>query len=1137
MPRMHPFHGVLVSQCNERSARRNGPACRMTPLGVAIAGLFALHSEPLWSANITVDGDKCQLREAIDNANSDSNGGGNGCTAGSGDDTLILPVAGELQQRIALPAVTTKITIQGNKAGNKSSIRAVAAGFPLIEVSAGGQLELNDTRLSGASNPGKRGGAILVGRDATLTVRNSIIEKNDARERGGAGGAIANESGRVTLIDTTISGNSATYGGGIHSVGSLTLVRSEVANNRSPTSGGGGIACVGTCTLTDSMVTGNTSARGAGGIFSSLDTRLTLLRTTVSGNIAKLEINDAKGGGGIENRGTATLLYSTVSNNRAGIDGRVAADGGGIYNIGVLTLDRSTVSGNSAATSGGGISNARSGVLYLERSTVDENTAHFNGGGIFSELPDNYGRNGGSYIRHSTISGNVATYQVGGGIYNKLGHTVIDRSTITGNTATAGSGIFSRSHSNAGNYIATFLTASIASGNDGDSDVVFMGPGAPSQGNSFLSDGSNLIGSGDALDAFQAVGDRTGEVDPGLDRLDDYGGPTRTHALKENSLAIDASICDGIVDQRGVNRPKDGNGVRSNKECDIGAFERGTNSVDLFITGSTSASSVPIESLITYTFSVRNLGPDPANGVRFTDALPNSLSFDSVKPSTGTCTLNARTVTCELGDLSAGGVPVTIRLLARAIKAGSSENTATVISDADIDLDANGGNNTRSAVVSVNQPGNNVIPFRFADIPGVPRSTLQTSEPIEVRGINVPVSISVSGGRYSINGGSFTNGSGTVRDGDQIRARHTSSADFGATANTTVTIGTNTGAVSDTFSSTTEAADDTPEIPEVFVARAAVSLGSSQLSNEITVDGINVPVMIRLTGSGSYSINGGPFTREPGRVGNGHKIRVIHTASAEFETSMQTTVIVGGTDTNNDPRNRIAKTFTSTTRARDGAADVKPEIVGTFGRRTDVLRDQDQTSDEITVGGISVPVTVSITGAGGYSIDGGASFTRNQGLVRNGQKVRVRHTSSDMFDTTTRTTVTIGGTSASDIADDKVRMRFETTTGPDEEPDSFDFLDKRGAKIGKTVESDQIEISGLSQGERVEMKLACVNGDVASLVNGVLVPGSARSGIKNRDKIVLRNRIRFGFKGQGSSKCEVTIGQGRDRDDWTISTK
>ena len=94
--------------------------------------------------------------------------------------------------------------------------------------------------------------------------------------------------------------------------------------------------------------------------------------------------------------------------------------------------------------------------------------------------------------------------------------------------------------------------------------------------------------------------------------------------------------------------------------------------------------------------------------------------------------------------------------------------------------------------------------FSFTDQTGVALSTVVTSNSITVSGINAAADISVSGGEYSINGGGFTSASGTVSNADTVVVRHTSSNANSTAVQTTLTI----GGVSDTFSSTTLAAED-----------------------------------------------------------------------------------------------------------------------------------------------------------------------------------------------------------------------------------------------------------------------------------------------------------------------------------------
>jgi hypothetical protein len=56
----------------------------------------------------------------------------------------------------------------------------------------------------------------------------------------------------------------------------------------------------------------------------------------------------------------------------------------------------------------------------------------------------------------------------------------------------------------------------------------------------------------------------------------------------------------------------------------------------------------------------------------------------------------------------------------------------------------------------------------------VATGTSLTSDTITVTGINVAVPLSVSGGSYSVNGGTFTSGATTVRNGDSVTLRVTS---------------------------------------------------------------------------------------------------------------------------------------------------------------------------------------------------------------------------------------------------------------------------------------------------------------------------------------------------------------------------
>lgn len=90
---------------------------------------------------------------------------------------------------------------------------------------------------------------------------------------------------------------------------------------------------------------------------------------------------------------------------------------------------------------------------------------------------------------------------------------------------------------------------------------------------SALSLGHNIDSDGTC--GLTGTGDQP-EVDPKLGPLQDNGGPTQTHALLQDSPAIDAADSEECptTDQRGAPRPL-GIQAGSGSVCDVGAFEFG----------------------------------------------------------------------------------------------------------------------------------------------------------------------------------------------------------------------------------------------------------------------------------------------------------------------------------------------------------------------------------------------------------------------------------------------------------------------------------------------------------------------------------------------------------------------------------
>ena len=150
---------------------------------------------------------------------------------------------------------------------------------------------------------------------------------------------------------TIAKGNTATgSGGGINNAGNLTLAAGAVANNASSGDGGGiFIAGTGTMTILDSTVSGNTAISG-GGIYNSGTLELT--ESTVSTNTAS-NGSSAADGAGIDNLGTLATINSTIAGNQATGTGNPANAGGGIDVAGgTASLANTIVSGNKVGSGG-----------------------------------------------------------------------------------------------------------------------------------------------------------------------------------------------------------------------------------------------------------------------------------------------------------------------------------------------------------------------------------------------------------------------------------------------------------------------------------------------------------------------------------------------------------------------------------------------------------------------------------------------------------------------------------------------------------------------------------------------------------------------------------------------------------------
>ena len=467
------------------------------------------------------------------------------------------------------------VTLVGLGGRDITAIRA-ENGDRVLDFHGGSESVVEGVTLSGGSGVELGGGVLNRGR---LTLRNARVISNTAE--------IPASLGQVTG-----------YGGGISSLGTLVLKRSEVAYNRAANDGGG-ISDSGNVVILDSELTGNVSGGNGGAIaHDSWQPRAGYLRVERS----RIRANRASGSGGALHVGgtlsTATLIVDTeFSDNRASqrggavsagserftavhvvggrLTGNSADSHGGAIAFGALgvvsaTLDSVLLGSNSSVVAAGALDITGIGctTVTLANSLVADNTSD-SGGGIYAG-----GRELGStgVIRakliNTTVTGNVASREAGAIAVDVRPDSTLERSTLVtldnvtlaGNRAPAGSSLFANDSGANVRTIVSMLNSIIE--------------GSPSSAHCALAGGAQLLSRGynvgeDASCALTTPGDQP-STDPELAALLDNGGATHTHGLLPSSPAIDVASAIGCpaVDQRGAVRP-------AGAACDVGAFEFG----------------------------------------------------------------------------------------------------------------------------------------------------------------------------------------------------------------------------------------------------------------------------------------------------------------------------------------------------------------------------------------------------------------------------------------------------------------------------------------------------------------------------------------------------------------------------------
>ena len=246
--------------------------------------------------------------------------------------TIDFAVTGTIGLTSSELTIDKSITISGPGPDMLAVSRSSNTQFRIFHVVPGQIVSIQGLTISGGN--ADIGGGIL-NDQATLTLTNcSVVNNVASQEGGGIGTAFA--GGSLTIVNCTISGNSAVapgfitvgYGGGISGGGTIT--NSTITGNYSG-SVGGGVGFVGTisnCTISGNSVFGS-PLKGpglGGGIYASGGT---ISSCTISGNT----INFYGNGGGICNNGTLEI-GNTILNTGEAFWVNIFNNGGTITSVG-----------------------------------------------------------------------------------------------------------------------------------------------------------------------------------------------------------------------------------------------------------------------------------------------------------------------------------------------------------------------------------------------------------------------------------------------------------------------------------------------------------------------------------------------------------------------------------------------------------------------------------------------------------------------------------------------------------------------------------------------------------------------------------------------------------------------------------
>ena len=249
-------------------------------------------------------------------------------------------------------------------------VSALADGEDVAQIG-----EAKFSSLSAAIDAAQPGDTVtlLTNTQESISITKAITLDLNEKTLTGNGGSVITinaPSMNVSIFNGTITGGSASSGGGITiSCGTVEIANCTISKNTATTSSGGGIY-MHTTTQSDS------SCR--------------LVNCKITDNTAKAGGGIAAGAANYQNHGREATFYlkntSIIGNHSTGT--YPTWGGGGVYLVGNgsrFTMESGEISNNDSASNGGGIFSRNWHGITIEGGEIKDNTATAAGGGIYIE--------------------------------------------------------------------------------------------------------------------------------------------------------------------------------------------------------------------------------------------------------------------------------------------------------------------------------------------------------------------------------------------------------------------------------------------------------------------------------------------------------------------------------------------------------------------------------------------------------------------------------------------------------------------------------------------------------------------------------------------------------------------------------